>query len=36
MKMGDKIVNILIKVPNWWVYVIILTITVLIWGGILN
>ena len=36
MKMGDKIVNILIKVPNWWVYVIILTITVLIWGKILN
>lgn len=31
MKIEDKIIYWLMKVPNWWVYVIILTITALIW-----
>ena len=36
MKMEDKIVSALMKIPIWGVYVIILVITVLIWGGILK
>jgi len=31
MKIEDKIIYWLMKVPNWVVYVVILTITALIW-----
>jgi hypothetical protein len=35
MKMEDKIIYWLMKVPNWVVYLTLLIVTALIWGNIL-